>query len=273
MSLSWLKTLRVSVAPHGAAALVLSRPRARVLHKSIWEAAPCAAGERPWQPTLDAMRANLIPRFHSVRNASVTLSNHFCRYALLPKHEGLATEAEVRAYAHARLRARFGDVAQDWDLQIDVTRDAILVCAVEGALLEELRGLFAGIDVQLRSIQPFYAAAFARARPRIARKSGWFVVQERGLAVISRFDAGRWTCLTTRRTPADTAEGLAATFSREQRLQWRFGDAAEPIWLTTTLAGYTAADFTPLGLEVSMLSARRNGTNPAEDELQYALAA
>jgi hypothetical protein len=260
------------VTPDRAALLVVGRFGKRIVHQVVWHAAPARTGENRWQPVLDTLHKNLLPRFHNAGKASITLSNHFCRCALLPNHGGLTRESEIHAYALSKLRSLFGDIAQDWDVQIAAYKDAVLVCGVDRTLLDALRTLFAELQMPAASIQPYFAAAFNRARARFGSRSGWFVVQESGLAVISRFDNGHWTCLTTRRTPDDTPETLMATLAREQRLQLGAGDERQAVWLTSSVNPYEAADFAPLGWDVAVIPQTMPKANLDEDELSYAMA-
>ena len=272
MSLSWRRALRVAVAPHGAALLVRGGFRGKLVHHALWDAPPAAPGERPWEPVVEALRKNLAPRFYGASRTSVTLSSHFCRYALVPSRAGLERAAEIRAYVQAKLKTQFGEVASDWDVQIDAYRDALLVCAVDRALLDALRTLFADVQVPVESLQPYFGRAFNRARRRVGANSGWFVVHERGLVVMSRFEAGRWTCLTSRRTPGDGPDALAATLEREQRLQLRPREENEAVWLTSAVARYGASDFAPFGYEVGTFAPALPQALQTEAGLDYAMA-
>jgi len=80
--------------------------RRRVLEK---ETIPCASGdaqgnETPWAGALQVLETALAKQTGRKAFATVILSNHFMRYALLPWSDVPADEAEELAYARHAFR-------------------------------------------------------------------------------------------------------------------------------------------------------------------------
>jgi len=273
VSLSWPRALHLAVRPDGAALMVVGGFPRRVVHQAAWGNDAAHAPQASWEPMLETLRKQLVPRYYNARGAWITLSNHFCHYALLPNPVALSRDSEVLAYARHKMRATFGDTSQQWDLRLSKHKDALLVCAVEPAITAALRDLLREFHLPVVSIQPWFATVFNRFRSRIGQDSGWFVVQEPGRLVISRFDDGRWSALASRRTPDDTLEAFVATLGREHRLQESAGHAPHKVWLTSSVQRYVADDFAGSGYSVTVLNPPLPKHANAEDDVSYAMAA
>lgn len=270
MSLSWRRQASIAVDPEGAAVIVTEGMyRNRIIHRGAWTGSAAEPSRESWEPALEVLRRELCPRYHGARRTRITISNHFCRYALLPDPAVLTHESEVLAYARHKMRALFGDTGEAWELRPCRFPNALLVCAAPVGLLRAARALCAEYRMPVSSIQPYFAAAFNRFRQQIGRESGWFLVQEKGRLVLGRLVEGRWQHLASRRTTGDDPESLFQVLARECRLAGAPGNGR--VWLSSATQHYQPADLSRDGYVIRVLEAGRE--LGLDDCHGYALAA
>ncbi len=135
------------------------------------------------QPDREALSALLqsavsaVPRPARVRRLTVTLSDLLVRYLVLRRPDGLRSLAELHELAAQQLCERFELDAADWVFRVDAafrgTHDT--VCAMPGALLQNLRDAAADAGLRLRSVQPHLITELARH----GRRNGWIATTER----------------------------------------------------------------------------------------------
>jgi hypothetical protein len=143
---------------------------------------------QPWQGALDELRRKVAALRGRV-DVTVVLSNHFVRYAVLPAQGGSATPEEELALARFQFAKIHGDRAKGWE----VRACAELACAIDAALLSELRGIFSRHkSVKLVSVQPYLMAAFNRSRRSIPREGAWLLLAERGRTCLARVATKGW---------------------------------------------------------------------------------
>lgn len=205
MSLSWPEHLHIDFAP---GRLALSRHagwRRRCTDRRAVDidGAPAAPA---WAAVVEALAGELAGA-RDVR-CDIVLSNHFCRYAVLPAQPDLASEVEMAAYARLQFESIHGAAAvSGWDVRVaagtpDTSR---LACATDAALLEALRVVCADRGVVLRSVQPLFAHAFDAARRRLATRSFWFAVAEEGRLCLGAVSDRRWIEIMSERVQDDAA--------------------------------------------------------------------
>lgn len=143
------------------------------------------------EPRDDALE-DLARRVAAMRgrvDVTVVLSNHFVRYVVLPEQDGAATPEEELALARFHFAKIHGDRAKAWEVRVCEQ----LACAIDAALLSEMRGIFSRRKgVKLVSVQPYLMAAFNRSRRRIPREGAWLVLAESGRTCLVRLAARGW---------------------------------------------------------------------------------
>ena len=151
-----------------------------------------AFGAEPWQGALAALKALELPKKCRV---TLVLSNHFVRYAVVPWSSALGTPAEEEAYVRHHFARIHGERAKGWSLRASPGTGAEprLASAIDKALLDELKTLFAGKPgVKLASIQPQLMAAFNRWRRAIPAGGAWLVLAEAERACVALHGGGGW---------------------------------------------------------------------------------
>ena len=219
MSLWSRNECRIVLQPHQ---LVLAHLRrglnSRVLAKRF---IPCPApgdGQPPWSGALKALEA-VMPEIAEHRaHATVILSNHFMRYAMVPWSDALNDEAEEISYARHTFGEMYGREVGDWELRISPGRagDAQLASAVDARLLGALRDLFGRHRVGLGSIRPHLMHACNVCRAALQRRSGWLVLVERGNLCLALLQNGRLAWVRSMRTGSHWHMELPFLLNREE---------------------------------------------------------
>jgi hypothetical protein len=175
--------LRIALSP---TAVTVRRERGW-WRKNIHEetvACDAAFGTEPWHGALNAVKT-----MKAGGRATVVLSNHFVRYALVPWSTGLDNAAEEEAYVRHHFAAIHGERAKSWALRWDSGgAGARLASAIDRALLEELKQVLP----RLVSVQPYLMRAINQWRQAIPKSGAWLALVEADRACIALHAGGRW---------------------------------------------------------------------------------
>lgn len=143
-----------------------------------------AFGAQPWHGALAALQTLELRQ-----RATVVLSNHFVRYALVPWSNGLDNAAEEEAYVRHHFAQIHGERAKAWALRWESAgAGARLASAIDRALLDELKKALP----RLVSVQPWLMAAINRWRGAIPKSGAWLALVEADRACIALHAGGRW---------------------------------------------------------------------------------
>ena len=217
MSPSWSESLRIGLLPDR---VIFARYggglRPRLLEKGAFS---CDAGtaEEPWRGAVAALPKSLEAHAQRAADATVVLSNHFVRYALLGANDRLSSREEWLEYASHHFEKTYGARARDWDIQVAEAGAAHprLASAIDKALLAATAAAFKTTRVRLRSIQLYLMVAFNRALPSMGRSPFWFVAEEPGRLLLGLVRDGLWRSVRARQTGARWCEELPRMLERE----------------------------------------------------------
>jgi hypothetical protein len=151
-----------------------------------------AFGAEPWQGALAALKALELPK---KGRATVVLSNHLVRYAVVPWSSALGTPGEEEAYIRHHFAKIHGERVKGWSLRASPApgSEARLASAIDKALLDELKNLFNGKSApRLVSVQPQLMAAFNRWRRAIPAGGAWLVLADAERACVALHGGGGW---------------------------------------------------------------------------------
>lgn len=212
--------LLISLAPTEVALLRVARGlRPRILSKQALDCDP-AFGAAPWQGAVAALGAALEPLRSERLDATVVLSNHFVRYALVRPDAALASPAEQLGLARFQFARIYGERAKGWDVRLSsaARRSAPrLASAVDAGLVPAIRACFVrGAKPRLVSIQPYLMAAFNCWRASIGHADGWLLLLEPQRACLALQAGRRWAAVQTLRGEYAEPEDWAALLEREQ---------------------------------------------------------
>jgi hypothetical protein len=194
--------------------LVAGRWRPRVVAKHV---VPCSGEGGDWRPCVDALARGLAQAAWKDADATVILSNHYVRYALVPWSEHLATEAEKRAWVRHHFTELYGDAAANVEYRWSEDRPdaACVTSAVDADFIGAIRAAFEPASLALKSIKPYLIAVFNRWRRRIGADAAWILVPETGRVCLASVAGGRWRKLVSRAIGADWRAELRVVLERE----------------------------------------------------------
>lgn len=181
MSRLFPERLRIGLAP-AAVSLVRQRGvlRKRIVQEKTLACDP-AFGAQPWHGALAALH-----HVDKATRATVILSNHFVRYAIVPWSSALDA-AEEEAYVRHHFAKIHGERAKSWALRwSDVGGGARLASAIDRELLEALKRALP----RLASVQPYLVAAVNRWEKAIPRSGAWLALVEPERACIALHAGG-----------------------------------------------------------------------------------
>lgn len=182
---------------------------------------PCRApapGQPPWSGALKALE-EVMPEIAEQRaHATVILSNHFMRYAMVPWSDALNDEAEDISWARHTFGEMYGREAGDWELRVSPGRpgDAQLASAVDARLAGALRELFGRHQVGLGSIRPHLMHACNACRGLLQQRSSWMALVEQGNLCLALLQKGRLAWVRSMRTGRHWHKELPFLLNREE---------------------------------------------------------
>lgn len=179
--------------------------------------APATEEDLPWSGALRALEAAL-PEFSDRKShATVVLSNHFMRYALIPWSDALKDAKEEMAYARHSFSGMYGQDSGTWELRVSPGRGctAQMASAVDARLLGSLRESLGRFAVNLKSIQPHLMLACNACHASLRGRSSWFAVLEHGNLCLALLQKGRWSWVRSMRIGSNWHEELPLLLERE----------------------------------------------------------
>ena len=261
---------RIALCPDRVSmTLIGGRWRPRVIAR---HAVACSGDGADWRPCVEALERGLAQAAWKNADATVILSNHFVRYALVPWSEHLASDEEKRIWVRHHFAELYGEAAAGSEYRWSEDRpDAPCVATViEADLLAAIRGAFAPTALALKSIQPYLMAVFNRWRPRLRNDAAWLLVPETGRVCLASVAQGRWRKLTAKALGADWRTDLRVVLERELLLA---DEAAPPAIILAYAPAEPAFDIPDwTGVPLTTLAPRPlEGYSPPADG-EYAMA-
>ncbi|NOU01302.1 MAG: hypothetical protein HOO95_06995 [Gallionella sp.] len=198
--------------------LTLQGIYSRVLEKK--SIAYTADADSSWSNAVKTLAAALSELSTKQAVASVILSNHFVRYAMVAASQTLSNEAEELAYAKHVFSQLYGTSAEASEIRLHQgsAGAAQLASAVDGQFLRDVRAVFAAANVKLKSVQPQLMTAYNNCHSHIPKQDAWFAVFEQGSLCLGLVQQGQWCSLRAIKVGADWLEKLPELLDRETYL-------------------------------------------------------
>jgi hypothetical protein len=215
VSPSWRDRIGISLAPGQVGLVRFSRGLKPELAQS--EVAAEAEAEDASGGTAIRLLAKLLAGEGMSRaDVSMTLSNHFVRYAVLPWSEVVSDE-DWQALAQHQFRTIYGDAALEWATTVawQGAERPVVACAMPKALLDRIDATVRAAGSRLRSVSPYFVAAFNFCRGRLPEDAFCFGVVEAGRFTFGGIEQGTWSSMASRRVSGDTAPRLAQMLEQE----------------------------------------------------------
>jgi len=211
----------IGLAPESLALVLLEGGRrARVSGTRVVRYAP-AFGVESWQSAVECLREVASELKDVKAEATVVLSNHFVRYALVPPGEGLDDGDEELAYARYCFGKIHGARSKSWEVRMTGGRTASerLASAIDGTLLEAVQACFPREGkLKLASVQPYLMSAFNYWRSALGAESAWFLLVEPQRFCLALLQEGRCTAVRNSKAELDGPAQWAELLEREQHM-------------------------------------------------------
>lgn len=223
MSLSLRDECRIVLRPD---CVVLARLRRELAHRGLrrhvqeTRVVPCnppADEKTKWGGALKALEAALPDFAGRKSHATVIISNHFMRYALVPWSDDLSDEAEEIAFAQHSFNEMYGGNAKEWELRISpgMAGAPQLASAVDARLAGALREMFGRREIGLKSIQPHLMMAYNACHDALRGRSAWLALVEQGHLCLAWLQNGQWSWIRTMRIGPHWHRELPFLLNRE----------------------------------------------------------
>ena len=121
---------------------------------------------------------------------TVILPNRYVRYAVVPWHDALETEAEEQAYLRHHFAKVHGERAKGWAFRWS---DG-LASAIDRSLLEQLAS-----HQKIVSIQPALMTAFNAVRSKVPLNGAWLVLADEDRTCVALHARGKWLAVQNAR--------------------------------------------------------------------------
>lgn len=189
--------------------------RPSVVHKSH-ASSETRSGDAPWLAELGLLDG-LLSKAQRGLPLSITLSNHYVRYRLVPAPPLSMPLADVQALLRHCFRDTYGDIADAWQIRANPLPDSgdVVACAVDRALLDGLKAMAEKYGLRLVSAEPCLMSGFNVVCRRIGGQAACFVQSEPGRIMLGMLRDKKWLGLRAlAATPQWKAE-LPAHIERE----------------------------------------------------------
>jgi hypothetical protein len=221
---------------------------------------------------VEALQQILREPFSHDADATVVISNHFVRYAMVPWSEHLVSDDEKRAWVKHHFVELYGELpgAPEYRWSEDRPDAACVASAVDGEFVGEIRAAFEPTSLRLRSVQPYLMAVFNRWKQHAKGSSAWILVPETGRVCIGAITNGGWRTITSKKMGADWQFELPLVLGRELLLA---NEAAAPAVILAYAPDVPKLDFPDWNeVPVKVLTPQAlPGFSPYSDA-QYAMA-
>lgn len=219
MLLSWGNEVRIGLTPERVTlARVSRRWRAKVVAKQLVD---CAATEpADWRACIKALELAVQEPAWQGAEASVVISNHFVRYALVPWSEHLITDEEKHAWIKHHFVELYGEPGAPAEYRWSEDRPDVrcVASAIEAEFMGRIRAAFEGTSLRLHSVQPYLMAVFNRWKRRIQGAPAWLVLPENGRVCIATVANNQWRKITSRPVARDWESDMSLMLGRELML-------------------------------------------------------
>jgi hypothetical protein len=154
-----------------------------------------------WQHVLDALRAALAALKPRRGDATVVVSNHYVRFALVPDAAKLRNHAERLLAARHTLHSVYGEAAERWRVALDgASRNGAAIAAgIDAELVDGIVATLTGAHLHARALQPLFAAGLNVSRRVLGTGPAWFGVAEPGRLALAYVERGAWRSLRSHR--------------------------------------------------------------------------
>jgi hypothetical protein len=262
----WRDRLLISLAPASVAVARVTRgPRPRLTARRVAECDP-GFGAELWQGAVAALGSALEPLRGERMHATVVLSNHFVRYAVVPFDAAVSGPEEDLALARFHFAKIHGERAKAWDIRMsEEPRGAPrLASAVDAGLIDAIRVCFPRDGkLRLASVQPYLMSAFNTWRRSMVDRS-WLLLVEPQRACLALLGARKWIAVHNSRGEFQAPDDWAAFLDR-QRLRTDTASAGNTVLIHAPASRKLVNQEAPGWKFVGLAQRSLHGYRPLDD--------
>ena len=216
MSLLWRDQLEVFLAP-GRIDLALSSRGFKSVEQPIVteQVSPPAEGHVTWEKPLQQLEAMLTEREGA--GLTMTVSNHFVRYACLAPQVEITTPEEVFAYADFRMREIYGARVDHWVISISAWNPVYgaICAAIPQEFMAKIEEITERHNIMLNGINPYITAVLDRWEKTLNRNKSFVALIETGRLCVGVMIDGVWQSIRNQRILNNAADELWAVLDQE----------------------------------------------------------
>ncbi|HSG30062.1 MAG TPA: hypothetical protein VLB82_00790, partial [Thermodesulfobacteriota bacterium] len=148
---------------------------------------------------------------------TITLSNHFVRYVILPPQAEITKPVEVDAYAIFRLKEIYGERADTWRRSVSTwdPLEGAICAAIDTNLFNRLEEITRRYRIKLKSIEPYLALVFDSCKQQLNGTRIYFALIESGRICIALLENGIWQNIRNQRVLNNVDKELLAALDQE----------------------------------------------------------
>lgn len=218
MSRSWGERVAVFV---GADAVQVARYPGRFSGATpARSSAPIAAAPRgaaSAQNVADALRAALGSA-PTRADASIVVSNHYVRFALVPDAARLRNDTERELAARHTLQFVYGDTSAQWRIAVDRAggKGPAIAAGIDSALVDAIVSTLKAAGLRPATLKPLFASALNASRRALGNGPAWFGVVEPGRLALAYVENGAWQSLRVHRLRRGLTEELPVLLEQDR---------------------------------------------------------
>lgn len=219
MSQLWRDHIQVFIAPERVDLLRVSRS-IKGLGRTIESpkntfSCECDSDQVAWK--FPVKKFESLMKEATDTEVTITLSNHFVRYVILPPQPEITKPVEVDAYAIFRLREIYGERADSWKHSVSAWSplEGAVCAAIDADLIEQLEEITKRYRIRLKSIEPYLASVFDNCKQQLHAPRIYFALVEAGRICIALLINGTWQNIRNQRILSSMEKELLAALDQE----------------------------------------------------------
>ncbi len=182
MWLPWSKSITIALGVDGIAICSEGSPP-QVLH----------ASDGWFQSAKDVVEAlKGLQTEHAHVAVKYIVSNHFVRYSVLPWQPDINSRQDWIALAMHDFRKRYGSIADQWDVRVDLAGygKSVLACGMDKTLIEAMQAKGQERNWKVKSIEPLLMSLMRSLS--LDRPNDWLLIGEPSRIVLCEFVNNQW---------------------------------------------------------------------------------
>jgi len=213
----WRDRFCISLAPGRVGLVRFARGWKPKLVRSEFVADTSASDDASGIATIKLLASILAEGKPAFGEASVVLSDAFVRYLVLPWSAEAIDDRDWEALAQHELRLVYGDAALEWATAVHWQGPGrpVVACAAPRVLIDGVKETLRAARLRLRSLSPYFVAAFNSCRSQLPADASWFGVVDAGRFSFGGIEEGRWASVASRRVGSDGKLRLTETLEQE----------------------------------------------------------